>query len=76
MKQQVEQGSDHVAGCHEGSGQAGWADVDAWLGYEFWSAQVEAAMEPRSEPERLEKLLSPERLAVWRKEADSDVRPF
>ena len=76
MKQQAGQGSDHVAGRHEGSGRTGWADVDAWLGYEFWSAQVEAAMEPWSEPGSLEELLSPERLAVWRKEADSDVRPF
>jgi hypothetical protein len=76
MKRQVRQGSDGVTGCREGSGHTGWADVDAWLGYEFWSSQVEAAMEPWGEPERLEELLSPERLAACRKEADSDVRPF
>ncbi len=57
-------------------GYAAWADMDAWLGYEFWSSQVEAEMEPWGEPESAEELLSPERVTGYRKESDSDVRPF
>ena len=60
----------------ESTGYAGWADMDAWLGYEFWSSQVEAEMEPWSELESAEELLSSERPAGCRKESDSDVRPF
>ncbi len=55
---------------------ADWADVDAWLGYEFWSSQVEAEMEPWAELEGAGEMFSPEDLAGCRKECESDVRPF
>ena len=72
MKQQVIQGTNGEAGCREGLNYADWAELEAWLGYEFWSAQVEAEMEP----EALEQQFSPGHLALCRKESESDVRPF
>jgi hypothetical protein len=76
MKQHMSQRVNIDEGGGEEMHRAEWADVDAWLGYEFWSSQVEAEMEFWSELERAEELLSPERLARCRKESDSDVRPF
>jgi hypothetical protein len=76
MKQQVRQETHLHAGSREGMSYTDWADVDAWLGYEFWSSQVEAEMEPWAELEGAEDLLSSEDLAGCRKECESDVRPF
>lgn len=53
-----------------------WEDLEAWLGYEFWSSQVEAEMEPWDEPGGAEGMFSPEDLAGCRKERENDVRPF
>jgi len=48
-----------------------WADWRAWQGYEFWSAQLEAEMELRSE---LQPAMSAAPLVAL--EGKSDVLPF
>ncbi len=52
-----------------------WADLEAWRGYEFWSAQVEATLEPAAQTER-----EPQRglgqLTATQKEWKQDVHPF
>ncbi|HEX8092161.1 MAG TPA: hypothetical protein VF762_25160 [Blastocatellia bacterium] len=49
------------------------ADLDAWEGYEFWSAQLEANIDFLAEPGHVEEtgLSQPER-----DERKSDVLPF
>ena len=51
-----------------------WADLEAWRGYEFWSAQVEATLEPAVQREG-----EPQgrmRQATAKKEWKQDVHPF
>jgi hypothetical protein len=52
-----------------------WADLEAWRGYEFWSAQVEATLDPAAQFER-----APQgglgQLTAAQKEWKQDVHPF
>ena len=52
-----------------------WADLEAWRGYEFWSAQVEASLDPVAQTER-----EPQgwlrQLTAAQKEWKQDVHPF
>ena len=48
-----------------------WAELSAWQGYEFWSAQLEAEMGVSSE---LEEAMSAAPFVV--QEGKSDVLPF
>jgi hypothetical protein len=53
-------------------------DYDAWKGYEFWAAQLEAGMEPLDENDFLDGDLSAGRASVaeFYSERQSDVLPF
>lgn len=52
-----------------------WADLEAWRGYEFWSAQVEATLEPAAQfdgnPQNTMR-----QVTAAQKEWKQDVHPF
>jgi hypothetical protein len=53
-----------------------FADLDAWEGYEFWSIQMEAQMEPLSESTWPRSVERNQTGFVFEKERHGDVLPF
>jgi hypothetical protein len=78
MKQQP--GNESAASGHPIWGQAlgELDDLDAWEGYEFWSAQLEAQMEDLDEVEWFDKPepSGPKTPATATDERERDVLPF
>jgi hypothetical protein len=68
-----------LVNSYSGSNLDEFADLDGWEGYEFWSIQVEAQMEPLGGPERPKAAERRERTLRGfpvEKERHGDVLPF